>query len=43
MSTATLSSSPYCPSLTRYERWRTRAVRIGDIELIWGYDNALGE
>ncbi|HRO98045.1 MAG TPA: (E)-4-hydroxy-3-methylbut-2-enyl-diphosphate synthase, partial [Flavobacteriales bacterium] len=21
----------YCPSLTRYERWRTRAVRIGDI------------
>ncbi|MCC6400690.1 MAG: (E)-4-hydroxy-3-methylbut-2-enyl-diphosphate synthase [Flavobacteriales bacterium] len=31
MSTATLSTSPYCPSLTRYERWRTRAVRIGDI------------
>ncbi|MGV3637815.1 MAG: (E)-4-hydroxy-3-methylbut-2-enyl-diphosphate synthase [Flavobacteriales bacterium] len=21
----------YCPSLTRYERWKTRAVRIGDI------------
>ena len=24
MSTATASSSLYCPSLTRYERWRTR-------------------
>ncbi|MBK7943220.1 MAG: (E)-4-hydroxy-3-methylbut-2-enyl-diphosphate synthase [Flavobacteriales bacterium] len=31
MSTATLSARHYCPSLTRYERWRTRAVRIGDI------------
>ncbi|TXI78116.1 MAG: (E)-4-hydroxy-3-methylbut-2-enyl-diphosphate synthase [Flavobacteriales bacterium] len=24
-------SYPYCPSLTHYERWRTRAVRIGNI------------
>ncbi|MFN3874722.1 MAG: (E)-4-hydroxy-3-methylbut-2-enyl-diphosphate synthase [Flavobacteriales bacterium] len=27
----TLPSKAYCPSLTRYERWKTRAVRIGSI------------
>jgi (E)-4-hydroxy-3-methylbut-2-enyl-diphosphate synthase len=39
MSTATASSTLYCPSLTRYERWRTRAVRIGDIGI--GGDNPI--
>lgn len=29
----------YCPSLTRYERWRTRAVRIGGIGI--GGDNPI--
>ncbi len=29
----------YCPSLLRYERWRTRAVRIGDIGI--GGDNPI--
>jgi len=29
----------YCPSLTRYERWKTRAVRIGDIGI--GGDNPI--
>ncbi|MBK6829364.1 MAG: (E)-4-hydroxy-3-methylbut-2-enyl-diphosphate synthase [Flavobacteriales bacterium] len=27
----TTSRNRYCPSLVRYERWRTREVRIGDI------------
>ena len=27
----TIASFTYCPSLTRYERWRTREVRIGGI------------
>jgi (E)-4-hydroxy-3-methylbut-2-enyl-diphosphate synthase len=32
MSTSTLiRPKQYCPSLTRYERWRTREVRVGDI------------
>lgn len=31
MSVTALAPWQYCPSLTRYERWRTRAVRIGDI------------
>ena len=32
MGTSTLiQPKQYCPSLTRYERWRTREVRIGDI------------
>ena len=31
MTTATASSSIYCPSLTRYERWRTLTVPVGDI------------
>jgi len=29
--TTLISPWQYCPSLTRYERWKTRAVRIGDI------------
>ena len=34
MSTSTLiQPEQYCPSLTRYERWRTREVRIGDISI----------
>ena len=39
MTTATTTSSLYCPSLTRYERWRTHAVRIGDIGI--GGDNPI--
>jgi (E)-4-hydroxy-3-methylbut-2-enyl-diphosphate synthase len=39
MPTATLSTTSYCPSLTRYERWRTRDVRIGDIGI--GGDNPI--
>ncbi len=39
MPTATLSTTSYCPSLTRYERWRTREVRIGDIGI--GGDNPI--
>ena len=31
MSSTLIAPSQYCPSLTRYERWKTRAVRIGDI------------
>lgn len=31
MSSTLLSPRTYCPSLTRYERWRTREVRIGGI------------
>lgn len=30
-STATLAPWTYCPSLTRYERWRTREVRVGSV------------
>lgn len=29
----------YCPSLTRYERWRTREVRVGDVGI--GGDNPI--
>ncbi|MBL7940474.1 MAG: (E)-4-hydroxy-3-methylbut-2-enyl-diphosphate synthase [Flavobacteriales bacterium] len=29
--TSTIVPWTYCPSLTRYERWKTRAVHIGDI------------
>ena len=29
--TGVIASWQYCPSLTRYERWRTREVRIGGI------------
>ena len=39
MSTTTLSPWAYCPSLTHYERWKTRAVRIGDIGI--GGDNPI--
>ncbi|MCB0770128.1 MAG: flavodoxin-dependent (E)-4-hydroxy-3-methylbut-2-enyl-diphosphate synthase, partial [Flavobacteriales bacterium] len=35
----TLAPTMYCPSLTRYERWKTRAVRIGDIGI--GGDNPI--
>lgn len=31
MTTASLIDRQYCPSLTRYERWPTRAVRVGGI------------
>ena len=31
MSSTLLAPWQYCPSLTRYERWWTRAVRIGEI------------
>jgi (E)-4-hydroxy-3-methylbut-2-enyl-diphosphate synthase len=31
MSSTLLAPSQYCPSLTRYERWKTRSVRIGEI------------
>ena len=34
-----MSDMLYCPSLLRYERWRTRAVRIGDIGI--GGDNPI--
>lgn len=34
-----ISPWTYCPSLTRYERWKTRAVRIGDIGI--GGDNPI--
>ena len=33
------ASKAYCPSLTRYERWRTREVRIGPIGI--GGDNPI--
>ncbi|MBL7984147.1 MAG: (E)-4-hydroxy-3-methylbut-2-enyl-diphosphate synthase, partial [Flavobacteriales bacterium] len=39
MSTSTIAPWTYCPSLTRYERWRTRAVRVGDIGI--GGDNPI--
>jgi (E)-4-hydroxy-3-methylbut-2-enyl-diphosphate synthase len=39
MSTTTLAPWAYCPSLTHYERWKTRAVRIGDIGI--GGDNPI--
>jgi (E)-4-hydroxy-3-methylbut-2-enyl-diphosphate synthase len=39
MSTTTLAPWVYCPSLTSYERWKTRAVRIGDIGI--GGDNPI--
>jgi (E)-4-hydroxy-3-methylbut-2-enyl-diphosphate synthase len=39
MSATTLAPWQYCPSLTRYERWRTRAVRIGSIGI--GGDNPI--
>ena len=26
-----ITPTTYCPSLTRYERWRTRAVMVGDV------------
>ncbi|MEZ4739830.1 MAG: (E)-4-hydroxy-3-methylbut-2-enyl-diphosphate synthase [Flavobacteriales bacterium] len=35
----TIAPLAYCPSLTRYERWKTRAVRIGDIGI--GGDNPI--
>lgn len=31
MKTTVLAPNIYCPSLTRYERWRTRSVRVGGI------------
>ena len=34
-----MSDMLYCPSLLHYERWRTRAVRIGDIGI--GGDNPI--
>ncbi len=37
--TIATDSSIYCPSMTRYERWHTRAVRIGDIGI--GGDNPI--
>ncbi len=37
--TSTIAPWTYCPSLTRYERWKTRAVRIGDIGI--GGDNPI--
>lgn len=37
--TTLISPWQYCPSLTRYERWKTRAVRIGDIGI--GGDNPI--
>ena len=37
--TSTIAPWSYCPSLTRYERWKTRAVRIGDIGI--GGDNPI--
>lgn len=39
MSTYILAPWQYCPSLTRYERWKTRAVRIGSIGI--GGDNPI--
>ena len=33
----TIAPLAYCPSLTRYERWKTRAVRIGDIASAFPY------
>ena len=39
MSTATHTPWTYAPSLTHYSRWRTRAVRIGDIGI--GGDNPI--
>ena len=39
MSSTLLVPSQYCPSLTHYERWRTRAVRIGEIGI--GGHNAI--
>jgi (E)-4-hydroxy-3-methylbut-2-enyl-diphosphate synthase len=39
MSSTLLAPWQYCPSLTRYERWKTRAVRIGDIGI--GGDNPI--
>jgi (E)-4-hydroxy-3-methylbut-2-enyl-diphosphate synthase len=37
--TGTIAPWTYCPSLTSYERWKTRAVRIGDIGI--GGDNPI--
>ncbi len=37
--TTLISPWQYCPSLTHYERWKTRAVRIGDIGI--GGDNPI--
>ncbi|MCW5900063.1 MAG: (E)-4-hydroxy-3-methylbut-2-enyl-diphosphate synthase [Flavobacteriales bacterium] len=39
MSVSTVAPWQYCPSLSRYERWRTRAVRIGSIGI--GGDNPI--
>jgi (E)-4-hydroxy-3-methylbut-2-enyl-diphosphate synthase len=39
MAETTFAPWVYCPSLTRYERWKTRAVRIGDIGI--GGDNPI--
>lgn len=39
MSVTALAPWQYCPSLTRYERWKTRAVRIGSIDI--GGDNPI--
>ncbi len=39
MSTATLTATAYCPSLTRYERWRTRPVMVGSLGI--GGDNPI--
>ncbi|MBK8500043.1 MAG: (E)-4-hydroxy-3-methylbut-2-enyl-diphosphate synthase [Flavobacteriales bacterium] len=30
-STGTATATTYCPSLFRYERWRTRSVQVGDV------------
>src|SRR5690606_29265656 len=37
--TGTIAPFTYCPSLTRYDRWRTREVRIGSIGI--GGDNPI--
>ena len=37
--TSTIAPWTYCPSLTSYERWKTRAVRIGEIGI--GGDNPI--
>ncbi|MBX2972217.1 MAG: (E)-4-hydroxy-3-methylbut-2-enyl-diphosphate synthase [Flavobacteriales bacterium] len=39
MSATIIAPRQYCPSLTRYERWRTREVRIGGIGI--GGDNPI--
>lgn len=33
MRTASIAPDTYCPSTTRYERWRTRVVQVGEVAI----------